>query len=551
MKVEYIPKLLQSNRTDSSHLENKTGSKDEETIVVDTDVDTTRLLNAFSLLSTNPSTSIFETSIDLTPERLDFIFQSFNPNTDDKISYASLREGISVWALSSTPLNDQEFTKLVTGLDSDGSSDISREEFGNGLQMIALRRLFSASLAKQGSYMTVLDYNAIKLSSKSLHSIPEHQEFYHQKRENWVKNRWIDTTVSSEDKQGGAITLQRLAVKYRLHPLAVEDALEYHRHRPKVEAYSTHYVLFLPILSLTTNLATSMGGSAGQVDSGDGGGGERDGGGGAGGGGGGGGGGGRCCCRRRQRGGTNRTGLKYLTVDMVSIFVNVPQNDTLITFRNCSTPSLDTDHNNQVWSRIKQGLNKTYSKLRQYDVQYLLYGMLDTLVDRLPPIVEEMRSLIVREKKDLIRNGYHSLERIDAIRDELATIIRQLKPFQRVLVHVIKDDAICKGATIYLHDVSDNLECCMDDFKNLLVDVDNVEQAYEKFHQGSMDRTLYLMTVVTSIFLPAQFLAGVWGMNFSNMPELQTDWVYPMFWLFTVCFTVLMLYFFNCGRLNR
>ena len=59
MKVEYIPKLLQSNRTDSSHLENKTGSKDEETIVVDTEVDTTRLLNAFSLLSTNPSTSIF------------------------------------------------------------------------------------------------------------------------------------------------------------------------------------------------------------------------------------------------------------------------------------------------------------------------------------------------------------------------------------------------------------------------------------------------------------------------------------------------------------
>jgi Mg2+ and Co2+ transporter CorA len=538
--LEYIPTVLPTvPSTKDDTIENKTM---EYTDIEVFDVDQSCLLNVFNLLSSKSSTSIFETFFDLTPERLDFIFQSFDTDEDNKISYESLRKGISVWADESQNLiNDREFKKLAATLDSDASHDITKEEFGNGLQMIALRRLFSLSLPKP-SELTVLDYDATKLISHTVSTKEQQLLFFHQKREAWVKCRWIDTAAGIHGNGGGAITLQRLAVKYRLHPLAVEDALEVHKHRPKVEQYTTHYVLLIPILSLTNskkesfnsedtvydhlNVSNGSISNKNTVFS-------------------------HCCCNRSRMTPLNLDGLKYLRVDMVSLFVLIPQNDTLITYQHRSNDSHQDNEDDGVWSRIKRGLNKTYSKLRQYDCQYLLYGMLDALVDRIPPIVEEMKILIQKERGYLLQNGYNNLGRVNIIRDELTTMIRQLKPFQRVLIHVIKDDAICKGATIYLHDVKDNLECCVDDLKDLLIKCDAISNEFEKFHQSSMDRTLYLMTVVTSIFLPAQFLTGVWGMNFVSMPELQTAWVYPAFWVFTFLFSIIMLYLFNCGRLNH
>ena len=63
---------------------------------------------------------------------------------------------------------------------------------------------------------------------------------------------------------------------------------------------------------------------------------------------------------------------------MVTIFVNVPYNDTLITFRKSGQQR--GDDTNDMWKRVQNNLNKVYSKLRQYDSQYLLYGMLDAAV---------------------------------------------------------------------------------------------------------------------------------------------------------------------------
>ena len=167
-------------------------------------------------------------------------------------------------------------------------------------------------------------------------------------------------------------------------------------------------------------------------------------------------------------------------------------------------------------------------------------------------MVERMRELIVEERKWLLEHGYRTVETVEFIRAEIRTMIRSLKPFQRVLVHVIEDDAICQDVTIYLKDVQDHLDTCVDDLKELLIMCDRINSEFEKFHQGSMDRTLYLMTIITSIFLPAQFLTGVWGMNFEgSMPELKMAWVYPTFWVCTMLGTIFMLWMFNCGRLNR
>lgn len=244
-----------------------------------------------------------------------------------------------------------------------------------------------------------------------------------------------------------------------------------------------------------------------------------------------------------------------IRVHMTSLFVNVPKNDTMITFNSelfepsgyvasleklstptCSggartsssslvetaaiaRPSTEDSHPNEqhCWTRIYHELSKSYSKLRQYDAQYLTYALLDQAVDLLEPILHAMRHEISRQEKILHSISFKSsiaLKRVHHLRIELEKVARKLKPFIRLLVHVIEDDAISHGATVYLRDVLDNLECHEEEVYQLIEDCQAIDALADKYQSQQMDRSLYTLTVISAVFLPAQFLTGLWGMNF-------------------------------------
>ena len=215
--------------------------------------------------------SIFETSLDLTDERLKYIFESIDIDGDGRISYSELRKGLEIHTSSifsggqdiasvggpdplaepqTRPLfTEESFNALVQFLDQDGSLDITLQEFSTGLRTIMLQLLLqeppppSSSSGPASSALEVLDYDAHRLVRKdvlpgttidtgNLHLMST-SDFYLQKRPPWVKTRWINVYGKSSPQ-----TLKRLAVRYVLHPLALEDALDPQQHRPKAEVYS-------------------------------------------------------------------------------------------------------------------------------------------------------------------------------------------------------------------------------------------------------------------------------------------------------------------------
>mmetsp|Transcript_17160 Transcript_17160/g.26005 ORF Transcript_17160/g.26005 Transcript_17160/m.26005 type:complete len:132 (+) Transcript_17160:346-741(+) len=84
--------------------------------------------------------------------------------------------------------------------------------------------------------------------SNAIHYV-RRNDFYFRDKPEWAKNRWINI-LSSESltDEALALTIKRLGVKYSLHPLALEDALQ--EQRPKVEVYDNHYHLMVPYLSI-------------------------------------------------------------------------------------------------------------------------------------------------------------------------------------------------------------------------------------------------------------------------------------------------------------
>jgi Mg2+ and Co2+ transporter CorA len=532
--------------------------------------------------------SIFESAFDLTEERLRYVFAMFDTDEDGRISYESLRRGLDLHTAgishggSLKLVDDSNFQQLVKHLDLDGSGDISFDEFSEGIRLLMLRALFRPScvLAPETNVLLeVMDYDTTRLerhvvvgssssesdSTKKNHPPMNMTDFYFQNRPDWVKTRWINVVVPSSPQSSAAasLTMNRLAVKFLLHPLALEDALSPELHRPKAELYANlHYFLMIPVFCIESvpDEPRASGPSNTFIAA-------------------------LCRCfswcfegrllgknrsdqgRGDKKNKERRTRVAKVRIQMTSIFVNVPSSDTIITFTNgtsteeeesstttTSTKNSSNNSNNSntsgVWVRVQKELEKGYSKLRQYDAQYLTYALLDHGVDLLGPVVKTMRREVTRETEFLRKDYYRKFVRIHHLRDELKKICQTIKPFRRLLVHVIEDDAISPGATVYIRDVLDNLECFDDELKHLIEVCQGLDSEAEKFRSAQMDRTLYTLTVVSAVFLPAQFLTGVWGMNFHNMPELDENWGYPMFWALSGFMMVTLFCVLNFGRLR-
>ncbi|KAL3917308.1 MAG: hypothetical protein SGILL_004776 [Bacillariaceae sp.] len=455
-----------------------------------------------------PHGSILESEYDLTEERLRYVFDVFDQDEDGKIDYDSLRRGLQYHSASDqTRVDDLTFRRLASYLDFDKSGDISFEEFSEGVRLLILRGLLKSANLKKEEFMTeVFDYDAQKLER---HIINERRldvrvsisfqamslyDFYFQERPSWVTVRWVNIhDVNSR-------VLERMGVKYRLHPLAIEDALDPESHRPKAEAYSSHYFMMIPLFHLQPMEMQSRkrkNGDSGWVKRAW-----------------------KNCVRswRKCRGADlvaedaerYRPRMGKIAEQTASVFICLPGDNTVITYTRIRTGSVSNVarcvHN--AWGRVQTELKKSYSKLRQYDGQYLAYSLLDEAVDLIRPIIITIKKEIRQERELLKATQYKDLDVIHEMGAELRAMNRKLKPFVRLLEHVIEDERISPGPTVYLRDVLDNLNNGCEELREVVRDCANVDIEAEKYQQRQMDSTLYTLTVISAVFLPAQFLTG-------------------------------------------
>jgi len=487
--------------------------------------------------------SIFESSFDLTEDRLMKLFKIFDEDDSGTISYEELKIGLSQHGAelgSSQPLDDRSFLGLVQYLDADNSGEISFAEFSEGMRLLMLRSILKAASKSAKNKDMVLteffDYNSSGLKRSVLEGIGlvklsrvlkvnsmSLMEFFLVQRNKEISVRWINITGRKASN-----IMKMMAVKYRLHPLALEDALNQTNQRSKADTYPGHYFIMIPVFYLkqaekdtdtevvdaqikkTTKKASSSWRG--------------------------------CFDRKKLNIFADEEEVPKIGIHMTSIFITKPHGNTVITFNN---EQCDDD----CWKSVRNELKKSYSKLRQYDGQYLAYSLLDQSVDKIGPIIKTITAAIQKESKILQEKGYNKLDRIHQMKDELKSMSRRMKPFLKLLVHVIEDDSFSAGATVYLRDVFDNLEIYDEDVKILISLCESIDDEAEKFQARQMDTTLYTLTVISATFLPAQFLTGVWGMNFVNMPDLQLENGYIMFWcLAALSFSISTICLLNFGR---
>lgn len=223
-----------------------------------------------------------------------------------------------------------------------------------------------------------------------------------------------------------------------------------------------------------------------------------------------------------------------LKAEQVSVFF---YRDTLITFQ--EVPG-------DVWQPIRERIQNQGSRLRQNGTDYLLYALLDAVVDHSFPILEYYGDTL----EDLDRRVAESpdttlLREVHGIKRELVMLRRVMWPMRELVDQLDRDDsdALSLHTKTYLQDVYDHTIQVIEIIETYREMSNSLTDLYMSAVSNRMNEVMKMLTVMASFFIPITFLAGVYGMNFEHIPELRWPYAYWVFWGFCLAM-VLSLYLF-------
>lgn len=198
-------------------------------------------------------------------------------------------------------------------------------------------------------------------------------------------------------------------------------------------------------------------------------------------------------------------------------------------------------------NRIKHGKGS----IRKSGADYLAYAILDTVIDAYYPAlealgeyIEELETQVIEEPSNAILSQVHNLRR------ELLTMRRTIFPQRELLSALIRDEnkLIKKSTRTYLRDCYDHCAQVIDVLETYREVCSGLMDLYLSGVSQKMNDVMKLLTIISTIFIPMSFLAGVYGMNFEHMPELSKEYAYPLFWVAVLSIaTGMLLYFRHLG----
>jgi magnesium transporter len=221
--------------------------------------------------------------------------------------------------------------------------------------------------------------------------------------------------------------------------------------------------------------------------------------------------------------------------DQLSMFLG---RTTLLTFQGTHRQDL---------APIRQRITTPGSRLRENDASFLLYVLLDGIVDRYFPVLEHYSERLGDlEEEVLDRPSRDTLEQIHRLKRELLTIRRAAWPLRELIAHLQRErhETLSETSQTYLRDVQDHCIQIIDLVESYREIASAQAETYVSVVSAKTNDIMKVLTIIGTIFIPLTFLAGVYGMNMP-IPENASPIAYPAFWLVCVALAGGMLVWFR------
>ncbi len=201
-----------------------------------------------------------------------------------------------------------------------------------------------------------------------------------------------------------------------------------------------------------------------------------------------------------------------------------------------------------VLESVRSRLSENKGIIRKQGADYLLYSLIDTIVDNYFFVSEYFSDSIEKlEEKVLIETNTLILQEIQQQKKLLLNFRKSITPLREAISSIQKEESVLvkSSTTRYLRDVYEHLLQLTEIIESHRDLIASVMDLYLSGESNKMNKTMQVLTIIATIFIPLTFVAGIYGMNFDEMPELHWKYGYQAVWGLMGVIFILMLIFFR------
>jgi len=204
-----------------------------------------------------------------------------------------------------------------------------------------------------------------------------------------------------------------------------------------------------------------------------------------------------------------------------------------------------------IFEGLRERIRKGKGRVRRMGADYLLYALLDTVVDQYFLILEKLGDRIEELENEVITSPVpESVRNIHHLKREMIFLRKAIWPLRELVNTLERGESklVAKATQRYLRDVYDHAIQVIDTVETFRDMLSGMHDTYLSSLSNRMNEVMKVLTIIATIFIPLTFLAGIYGMNFEYMPELKWPWGYAAVWGAMLVIGACMVVYFKRRR---
>lgn len=238
--------------------------------------------------------------------------------------------------------------------------------------------------------------------------------------------------------------------------------------------------------------------------------------------------------------------LRMLNIDKDSGDIRDEQVSLVLTGNNVI--SFQERDDGDVFDIIRERIRLGKGRVRRMKADYLVYSLMDVIVDHYFVILEHYGEEIEKLEEDLTDRPNRSiLERINRYKREMIFLRKAVWPLREVLSICQREASsqFSPPVVTFLRDVYDHSIQVIDTIESYRDLLTSMLDVYLSSISNRTNETMKVLTIIATIFIPLTFITSIFGMNFEFMPELHWRWGYPVVWGVMTGVTIGLLIYFK------
>ena len=200
-----------------------------------------------------------------------------------------------------------------------------------------------------------------------------------------------------------------------------------------------------------------------------------------------------------------------------------------------------------LFDGFRDRIRMDLGKVRKKKADYLLYRLIDIIVDNYYNVLDKVGDLIEEIEENVYEDPSNkTFYKIQSLKKELIYLRKALYPLREALSKIVKGESeyIHEENMRYYSDVYDHVAHLIDSLDTYKDLISSLLDIHINAMNTKLNEVMKVLTVFSTIFMPLTFIVGVYGMNFDIMPELRWSWGYYGVWgVMAVVVVVMILYF--------